>query len=442
MFENQTKFQFHFLSQDFLTDVKNIIEDFYEITSEKNKNIKKSNEELKKDLELVKDEFEDFSTKYSLFKKVRGESLKNHHFRFAIFNYLVSTFERHVNLLIEKSIIHKSEVRTIILQKFIEYDESKIRNGEKSIRSSKWELMNKEEKDLILIRHIKDIIRQTNLPPIQTYKLFFNVTDKKMFVNKNLWFDYVEIRSRRNLLTHRGTNFDNEYVESLLNSVTKSKNVENPEERINTFFQRGYFTFEKFKDKETYSLELLLKNEKKSLVKISDRYFFHTFVVLFRIYFTLFQHVKNDDDFIVNSSHDFLVLGRKTKIVFFPLMVIELTHIYQEKYKLDEDLDIRLKVNYLLAISEIKNNIENFESFSLNNNIEKFRSDVEKLSHEDNIFKVLLNVLDKDFPTALLSLSQCKDLTPEIHDWFMFVDLVKDNNFLTIFNKVCIKKVN
>ena len=416
------------LGDAFIKDFSSLMDDFDSITRDKIENIVSYRKEF--------DEVDGRVERIDIFKKMSQENLKHHQFRVAMFNYLNSIFERHINKLIEQSIISNKLFREKCLNKLIEYDEEKIKKNEKTIRNFKWESASKNEKNQILIKNFKELFYK--FTPILGWQFFFGVEDDLMWSDKNLRLDFTEIRARRNLLTHRGSSYDREYVDNIQH-VTKSKNVFDPQKRISELFAKGYFILGKF-DAEKHNNLLKLIDEKNTKVPITNAYFFHTFSVFTRIYCKLWNKVTNSSDLNSQLTHELLVLGHKTGSIAFPRLALIISNEFYEFFFTQKADNTLFKVNYLLLVKELQRNTSKVEVPEfLNERTVKFRKDIETDHADDAIFKVLLNVLDDDLDAAMKNLEKCNDLMPGNKDWIMFTDMRKRDDFSNIFNDSCKK---
>jgi hypothetical protein len=134
-----------------------------------------------------------------------------------------------------------------------------------------------------------------------------------MWNNKSLRFDFMEIRSRRNLLTHRGIYYDIEYVEKMLRSVPSSRNFINPKERIKFYFENLFFHVSKFNSIINDDVENLINSKDRIAVVISNNYFIFSFSRLILIYCKLWVYATKSHTLLIDLSNNLIKLGLKYK---------------------------------------------------------------------------------------------------------------------------------
>ena len=416
--------KFNSIGSRFCDEMMALADDFFEIANDKVNSIVKQADSLKASKENRK------SIDYHEIKNFSEDNLKHRLFRIAMFNYMNSIFERGINDLLKLSIKEDVGVKSRFIEKFIDLDNQKIKNGQSSIRNAKFELMPQTDRDQIYLKYFKEV--SECLPPLINWKHFYDISDRSMWSNKNLRFDFNEIRSRRNLLTHRGIHYDEEYVEKVLYGATKSKNVADPQERIEFYFKRGLFTFKKKSSEEVVNLYSLVNTESPVPVVIKHSYFNHSFSTLLYIYLKLWSHAAKSDDLIVSISHDLLVRSRKLSNPSYVLFVLHLLNDFHHDFNGEISSDF-LKANHLLAFREMNKLAEEDgrKTFSPN----KF--ELEFLEYfknsNDPKFKVLISVFNNDLDGAIGNLQLCKGLHESSKNWFLFSDLIKDSRFDAAF---------
>jgi hypothetical protein len=415
---------FNSIGHRFCNEMMALADDFFEIANDKVNSIVKQADSLKASRENRK------SINFHEIKNLTEDNLKHGLFRIAMFNYMNSIFERGTNDLLKLSVKEDVEVKSRFIEKFIDLDNHKIKNGQTSIRNAKFELMSQKDRDQVYIKYFKEV--SECLPPLINWKYFYDISDRSMWSNKNLRFDFNEIRSRRNLLTHRGIHYDDEYVERVLYGATKSKNVAEPQERIEFYFKRGLFTSNKKASEEAVNLYSLVNTENPVPVVIKHSYFNHSFSILLYIYLKLWSHATKSDDLFVSVAHDLLVRSRKLPNSSYVFFVLSLLNDFHQDFNGEISSDF-LKANHLLAFREM-NKLAKEAGKKL---FEPKKYELEFLEYfkfsSDPKFKVLISVYDNDFDGAISNLQLCKGLHESSKNWFLFSDLIQDSRFDAAF---------
>jgi len=416
--------KFNSIGSRFCDEMMALADDFFEIANDKVNSITKQADSLKSS------EGNNKSINYHEMKSLSDDSLKHGLFRIAMFNYMNSIFERGINDLLKLSVKEDLGVKSRFIEKFIDLDNQKIKNGHSSIRNAKFELMPQADRDQIYLKYFKEV--SECLPPLINWKYFYDISDRSMWSNKNLRFDFNEIRSRRNLLTHRGVHYDEEYVEKVIYGATKSKNVAEPQERIEFYFKKGLFTSNLKKSEEAVNLYSLLNKEEPVPVLIKHSYFKHSFSILLYIYLKLWSHVTKSDDLLVSVAHDLLVRSRKLTNPSYALLVLNLLNDFHQDFNGEISSDF-LKANHLLAFREINKLLK--ESGKKTFAPKKY--ELEFLDYfkdfSDPKFKVLISIFNNNFDEAISNLYLCKGLHSSAKNWFLFADLIKDPRFASAF---------
>lgn len=418
------KEKFNKLGYHFCNEMIALAHDFFEIATQKIDSIIKKTDSLKKNndgSELVN---------YHELKNLSDDNLKHHLFRIAMFNYMNSIFERGVNDLLKLSIREDDDVKARFIEKFIDYDHHRIKNGQTSIRNTKFELMSQGDRDLVYLKFFKEVCEF--MPPPLNWKFFYDISDQRMWRDKNLRFDFNEIKSRRNLLTHRGTHFDEEYAERVIYGATKSKNFIDPQERIEFFFKRKLFTHHPKITKENNNLYTLINQENPIPVIINNSYFNHSFSVLMNLYFKLWNHATKSDHLLVQTSHDLLVSSRKLSNPSYVFLVLDLLNEFYKDFDGQFSSDY-LKANHLLAFREMRFIVNKFTDKTLRRNkLEQEFLDYFKISKEP-IYKVLVSVVENDLDGAISNLLLCRGLPKSGKNWFLFTDIFENPRFEDAF---------
>jgi hypothetical protein len=291
--------------------------------------------------------------------------------------------------------------------------------------------MNNDEKNVIYLNLFKEVTE--TLPPLLNYQHFFSISDRNMWNDESLRFDFMEIRSRRNLLTHRGINYDNEYIEKILKSAPSSSNFINPKKRIQFYFEKEFFHIPKLNSIVNNDIKNLINLEKPIPVVITNNYFMFSFSRLMMIYCKLWVYATKSHELLINISHDLIKLGLKYKTGILISLSIHIVEDFIYCFE-NEDISDLLKANYLLAVRDIKNkHAENEEKKSV-----FFKYENEFLEYFINktdvpLYQVLISILGNDLVTAITHLKTCADLPAESKNWVLFTDLLEIPEFDNAF---------
>ncbi len=434
------------LFQSFTDDLNLIIDDYSAIVRDKTKNVSSSLQKIKeKDVTLGKRSF-----KYEDAKDFIEITQKRMHFSYAMFLYLYSTHERHTNFLLKESILNNPKVQSNYAHQF-----SKL-NSEKNIIDATFITQSKEDQIKTQIQYLPDVLKLKNFVAPQSWQIimgseknFLNSTDslaikgvnlqEDIFTKKsNLKFDYNEIRARRNILAHRGSKFDSEYISKITGEKNLSKSGVDKEtvNRIRDFFDVNFYR----KIDQEVSFEDLLNQR----IQITPLYFYHTYFTFIKLYLDLWLSVSQDYSEINSLALEMLFLSRKAKNFVFVLFSISLlTYLVKEKISRGSELDLDTEytmANYLLSLNELRrrtkiprakfNKIEFVTEY-----IKYFKS------HKNKLFAVLLAVIQDDFDKAMKELENCEPIfhKRQKEEWFLFIDLKEHSSFDSVFNKL-IKK--
>lgn len=433
----QTEVTFQKLAYIFIEEFSALIEDFSDITKNKAMNLKEVIGNKIKNKEISKEDY---------FYLI-DDNTKHRQFRYAMFNYMNSLFEKHINELFVLAIKKNKKIRDNYVTKFIELDKEKIQKNLPSIRNTEYEKMSANKKIDLQLKFMNEITHM--LPPLHNWQYFFDIKDQKMWVDPNLKFDFTEMKARRNLLTHRNTYYDEEYINSIQNAVKNSKKISDPAKRIEEYHNNMFFFFTKDKHK---TLNDLIGKNSRNQVSISVNYFTKSFFVLINIYFILSNHATNSNTNAINFSHELLVLGKKLGNALFYFMALKLTLNQINSYSFaNDDMDL-VKVNYLLAFREVgkilrfknaellskeiyKDYLEYYSQETYKDYLEYFKN------KKDPIYKLLIYLLDDDLDSCLLVIKQIKDLKEEHKRWFIYSDLLTYKNFDEIFKSTIAKNI-
>ncbi|MDC0576249.1 hypothetical protein OAO51_06095 [Nitrosomonadaceae bacterium] len=411
------------IGRSFSTEMFALATDFYEINVDKGKAWHKEFQDLDDSSHID----------HQKRKRLYNDSLKHSQFRIAMFNYMHSIFERHVNELLKLSIKKDKIVRGRYIHKFIEIDNDRVRNNQVFIRNAKFDAMEDNEKNEIYLQHLKAVTE--TIPPLFNWQYFYDISDKHMFRDENLKFDYNEIRNRRNLLTHRGDIFDKHYVDKIL-QINKSRSAADPNKRIKDFFRRGYFG-SSVKQREKEDLNALISN-KRTQANIAHPYFFHSFRVLFSIYLKLWAHATKSDNLLIQVTHDLLFYSRKYKIYDFVVFSFRFLQDFYMDFGRGQATDF-LKANHLLTFREFNKLLKkskNKERKLLKAGVceNEFIASLDD-DEKDPIYKVLLALYNNDIDLSVQELSKCRNLDKRDKEWFLFLDMRKHPKFEKAFSK-------
>lgn len=412
---------FESIAVSFEDEMTALIDDFYQISDIKIENIDKI-------LKKRKDK-DDGKFSYENYINFKDENIKHVHFRFAMFNYLNSLFEKHINELLRFSIKNNTKVREQFLIKFIDLDKKQVEKNLPSLRDMQYEKMSLSKKTEFQMNYFKDI--SNSLPPLNNWEYFFNIPESRMWANKNLKFDYTEMRARRNLLTHRGSFYDQDYIDNIITTVKKSKKTLDPTKRFMDYHEMGFFLSS---DYELKTLEDLVNKIKPKFVTISVPYFTHCFNTLIKIYFTAYNHATMSDTFAINIVHKLLVLSRRLKNPMFYFEARSLAYDFLKNYSSKNDGNDYLKANYLLAIREI-----NKFRKKRNLDIKKTEFEIEFIeyfnSKHEPLYQLLIHLMDDNFDQCLIDIKNVTGLTERSKNWFIFSDLIDYKNFKEVLDK-------
>jgi hypothetical protein len=260
-----------------------------------------------------------------------------------------------------------------------------------------------------------------------------------MWKEKTLKYDFSEIRARRNLLTHRGLNFDREYVDAINRSVTASKNSINPRDRTEYFLENKLFTFINLHNELSNDLSSLVSSVKPIPVSISSRYFNFSFGCLLKIYIKLLVFATKSDSLITHISHDLMCLGSKFKTAKLFQLSIDIIDDYIFYYG-EDSLHDYTKANYLLAWRDKHNSLkkQNIDKYKISDHEVSFKNYF-KDKLDNPLYRVLMNICENNLDKAISELSNCNGLSGDANSWFLFNDLKGLDGFDEALNKAMSK---
>ena len=205
---------FETLADDFIEDIFALLQEFVEILNDKESLRKK----LRKEIHKNNGEQIDNYYNYNEIKKSNDSIKSQIHLQNALFTYLYSTYEKHIDELVKFSVRKDSSVRFNFFNLYKKY----LKDSNSNIPSDFINLSKSKQAEYIL-EPLRDV--KTKMDDINREQFLFDIPDKIMWRDKNLKFNIVEIRARRNLITHRKAVFDKQYVSDIKHSVTKSKKL-------------------------------------------------------------------------------------------------------------------------------------------------------------------------------------------------------------------------
>jgi len=361
------------ISSEFNRSMISLISDFLEIAPEKVQEIK----ELREPNIKVKDKVKEQSEALIHVRNYMDKSTRYSQFKYAMFNYMNSIFERSINNLLKLAISSNKDIRKIYIQKFIEYDKQLSEKNAKTIRDANYECASDKEKLKIQLNYFDQII---SLKP-DNWQFLLNIPNEVLWSDKKLKFQFTELRARRHLLTHRGPIYDNKYIDEIKYSVLKSKNTDDPKEIFKILFNKGYFANPK---KNLDSIDKLAgKNE--IFVSMVRDYFCDCFCILSRLFHMILRYVANPEhDYTSRLQIEFLTIGSKYNIPIFHDLVRTLT---TDLIKIKKDKDnLTEKCNYLISCIETREITK--ESYLKQEYEDDFVREIE--GNEDPLLKFLI----------------------------------------------------
>ena len=186
--------------------------------------------------EILKENEEqiDHHSYYSEIKKSNDSIKSQVHLQNALFTYLYSIYEKHLDELVKFSIRKDTSVRGRYFQLYSDF----LKDSDLKLHPNFINLSKVKQTEFIL-EHLSSIKKQ--MVDLKREQFLFDIPDKIMWKDKNLKFNLTEIRARRNLITHRKAIFDKRYVVDIKNSVKKSKKVEDPKTTIAFYVRRNLY---------------------------------------------------------------------------------------------------------------------------------------------------------------------------------------------------------
>jgi len=387
-----------------------LISDYLDISPQKNQEISSILEEGKEISPL-----EAFKSN----REFRDKNIRFGQFHYAIFNYMNSIFERSINNLLKFAISTNDDVRRIYLAKFIDYDNELIGRGGKSIRDANYEFASPEDKLDIQLGYFDNII---SLIP-SAWQTLLTIPDSVMWDDKNLKFDYSELRARRHLLTHRGVIYDQKYVDEVKRNTTKSKKGGDPKERFTYFNKYLFFTYS-----DLNTLDDLVGKK----VRIPKYYMLNSFYKLCRLFHvvSLYSGFENEQR-TTQLQLEFTNLGVKYESVGF----LFYSRLFSQDLQLisKEHQDDFVKGNYLISCIEEK---------------KLLKKEYRKKIHEDEycmhlsqnnhpLFKFLVAYYNGDSRNYKQIISQIEDnsLGRDYESWPLFNGIKKNKTLMKILSQ-------
>ena len=235
------------------------------------------------------------------------------------------------------------------------------------------------------------------------------------------YYTYLEARERRNLLTHRGKNFDLRYVKSVRDAFGKKR------QETEKILKDVYADF-KPQAKDLIKLEDLI-DTRASIDKTYFSYFVFNLLFHASLFLSLIfkekssEQIQHGSSYLTNLIHNQLVYSIDYKDPLFGILCMDLFQIIKPEKSSIKKLGFLDQANFILHLEYMfdlearlgksrKNNEsiakDLFEKITLNN--ESF----------DLHFKILKFYLEKDYKGMLDLLDAEKDTFGEgWKDWFM-----------------------
>lgn len=426
---------FETLADDFIEDIFALLQEFVEIRNDK--------ESLRKKLrkEIHKNNGEQIDNYYNEIKKSNDSIKSQIHLQNALFTYLYSTYEKHIDELVKFSIRKDSSVRLNYFNLYKTY----LKDSNSNIPSDFINFSKSKQAEHILepLRTVK-----TKMDDINREQFLFDIPDKIMWRDKNLKFNIVEIRARRNLITHRKAVFDKQYVSDIKHSVTKSKKVDDPKKSIEAYVQKGLYP--KIKDLE----ELLTKENIE--VRNGFYYFFHVFKNILYIYSTVWNYVTKSPHltscityelnklFLAFPNRKYLNFAELTSRNYKKIYPKTITPVFVVNYLLSIEL---MDISILGLIKNIKKDIKashfepkllpkmkkilsNLQSLQKEPHLEKedmiqFLKNIDPTEDENYIYYQMTIAISERKSKDCISLLKKADIHPHMEQWPLFQLLFK-----------------
>ena len=401
------------LGRRFLDDMFDVIKDFIEIDETKHNKIM----EIRKNKDNALSDLEAFTN----FTDFRENISKRKSFSYAMFTFLYSTYEKHVNELIKFSYLNNKEVQINLEKKVWEYNREI-----EPLLDSHYSQLSKPKQREYLLKFIRKVLdhKTIGLPPLAREHYLFNIPDEIMWASKYLKLEYKEIVARRNLLTHRKNYFDQDYIDQATSfggkKITKSKKVSDPNDLFIRWAEMGYFGMSE-NSKKLKCFQDLLKKEIS--VPIYFNYFLESASILISIYSKMINQASPSIDYTIHCLFRWNKLYAGTLVSpFIPLHAIRSSQFFQEKY------------------------MDNFDKENFKQDIEYMKGNT-LLAYSDLLkcmkkYKITDIPLYKDFfkeKQALIDFFKTKKdkilIKEDMVDWPLFKDVFKISEFKELFNK-------
>ena len=407
------------LAIDFIGDIFPLLQEFCEMRSDKVSLRKKLHKEIKKENEEQIDHY----SYYSEIKKSNDSIKSQVHLQNALFTYLYSIYEKHLDELVKFSIRKDTSVRGRYFQLYSDF----LKDSDLKLHPNFINLSKVKQTEFIL-EHLSSIKKQ--MVDLNREQFLFDIPDKIMWKDKNLKFNLTEIRARRNLITHRKAIFDKRYVVDIKNSVKKSKKVEDPKTTIAFYVRRNLYP-------KIQSLDELTK--KNFPVRNDIRYFFHVLETIINIYSTVWNYTSK-------SSNLTSTIGYELNKLYLAFPAYQMIIKYGEKilknYKeiYPKKISPIFNVNYLLTIK-----LQEDASIDLIKKVKKdikaSRFDSEELpkikqflSHEQSLQKS--SRLDKDDSIqSLNNINPAKDKSYIFYQMAIAVSMGRSKDCINLLKK-------
>lgn len=401
------------IDHDFIFSMFNLIEDFNEISPERHKDVITSLTNTEKKGKPNRHEVINFFNKKTKFEQIQ----------FAMFNYMNSVFERNVNNCLKYAISNNDDVNSIYISKFIDYEKTLS----KPIRDSNYEKASDQERTQIRMRYFDQII---SLIP-SNWQMLLNIPDSLMWDNKYFKYQFTELRARRNLLTHRGSRYDEKYVNEIKNSISKSKKSVDLDDGFSFYCDKGFFGYSKNDLKDIDSLHL---DEKTVIMR--PLYILTVFELLLKS-FNLIRLFSDKKTSITTSLQVKLInLGIQFENIFFFRIArtLAIDHIFASvNLENDDEEIIFIKGNYLLSCIEEKKVLNKYEKkYEMRKNEVKYFEELKNINLP--IIELLISIYNgnEDKYELILNKFNNNSLTELAIDWPIFNEIKKNDRLLEI----------
>lgn len=412
MAENNKKLKFEDdvmrISVEFQTSMFALITDYLDISPEKSKAIYSLVDRARTNKkERTRASFLNYIDKSKKFSQ----------FQYAMFNYMNSIFERSMNDILKLAVRSQKDIRNIYIKKFIDFEDKQ----DKKIRDAKYENLSDKQRTEFQLSYFEQII---TLKP-DNWQFLLNIPNEVMWSDKDLKFEYTELRARRHLLTHRGYFFDKKYVEDIKNSVIKSKNSDDPKKLFQDFHRSMFFTITKDK---LNNIDDLVKTKQYS-VDMTKLYVISSFTVLVRLFHMVQCYLLSKDyGYTTNIQIEAIKAGVNYRSPGLLLLTREICmDLLKIKNKEIHDYE---KCNYLISCIEMRNIVgEDYKKRRYEEDFLNYLSD-----KKDPLIKFLIAYYhnDKKRYKSLLEEIDNDRLSTDAESWPLFNGIKHNRTWMKI----------